>query len=194
MSFFDDFPEPTARQRSTPPVQPEWSGPPSDELPGIVPVGDMVARGSNAVVALKLVEVFSTGCLFDMVWSVRRSDESEQEWRAVMERTFQRPGLPGLMIGAALPDGRKVFTARSPFGDPDAVTGPILMHRGGGGGSAGDEQAEGSVKYWLWPLPAEGDLRLVAKWDELGLPEGSVVVPGELLARAREHVRGYWSE
>ncbi|MDI2035867.1 hypothetical protein [Paenarthrobacter nitroguajacolicus] len=197
MSFFDDLPEPPARLRSAQPALPEWAGPPSDELPGIVAVGDFVLRGPNAVVALKMVEVFSTGCLLDLVWSVRRSDESDQEWRDVMERTFQRPDRPGIMIGAALPDGRKAFSGRSapsPFDDPDAVTGPVLVHRGGGGGSAGDEQAEGSARYWLWPLPEGGDLQLVAKWDDLGLPEGTVVIPGEPLARARSEVRGYWSE
>ncbi|MEV7663058.1 hypothetical protein [Paenarthrobacter sp. NPDC089316] len=195
MSFFDDLPEPSPWQRQPQPTRPEWSGPPSEELPGIVPVGDFVLRGPHAVLALKLVEVFSTGCLLDLVWSVRRSAESGQEWRDVMERTFQRPGLPGIMMGAALPGGAKAFAADpSMVEGSEAVAGPVLVYRGGGGGSAGGEHVEGSAQFWLWPLPVEGDLQLVAKWDDFGLGEASLVVPGDALARARDDVRRYWSE
>ncbi|MFS2088260.1 MULTISPECIES: hypothetical protein [Micrococcaceae] len=197
MSFFDDLPEPPVRQPLTQPAQPEWSGPPSGELPGVVSPGGFVLRGANAVVALKMVEVFSTGCLLDLVWCVRRSNESDQEWRDVMERSFQRPGLPGIMIGAGLPDGRKAFagaTRPSMFEGSEEVTGPVLVEWGGAGGSAGDQQAEGSARYWLWPLPAEGELKIVAKWDNQGLAESTLTVPGERLATAREAVRGYWSE
>ncbi|MFC8038954.1 hypothetical protein ACFUOZ_06330 [Paenarthrobacter sp. NPDC057355] len=190
MSFFDDLPEAPAGLREPQPGRAEWSGPPSDELPGIVTSGGFVLRGPNAVVALKAVEVFSTGCILDLVWSVRRSDEAGQDWRDVMERSFERPGLPGIMVGAALPDGRKAFA-----GDPSMVEGigPVLVPQEGSGSSAGDEQAVGHAQYWLWPLPAEGDLRIVAKWDDVGLAEGSVTVPAESLARAREQVGKYWS-
>ncbi|UXM90728.1 hypothetical protein [Paenarthrobacter sp. JL.01a] len=195
MSFFDDLPEAPAGLREPQLSRPAWSGPPSDELPGMVPSGGFVLRGPNAVVALKAVEVFSTGCILDLVWSVRRSEESDSGWLEVMERGFERPGLPGILIGVALPDGRKAFA-----GDPSMVEGsldipgPFLVPREGGGSSADDEQAEGSAKYWLWPRPAEGDLQIVAKWDDAGLPEGSLIVPAEPLARAREEVRTYWSE
>ncbi|WP_144659272.1 hypothetical protein [Paenarthrobacter nicotinovorans] len=195
MSFFDDLPEAPAGLREPQPGRPEWSGPPSDELPGMVPSGGFVLRGPNAVVALKAVEVFSAGCILDLVWSVRRSEESDSGWREVMERGFERPGLPGILFGVALPDGRKAFA-----GDPSMVEGPldtpgpVLVQQEGGGSSASSEQAQGAAQYWLWPLPAEGDLQIVAKWDDAGLPEGSLLVPAGPLARARDEVRKYWSE
>ena len=195
MSFFDDLPEPPPRPRQPQPVRPEWAGPPSGELPGVVSPLGFVLRGPNAVVALKMVEVFSTGCLLDLVWCVRRSDESDQEWREVMERSFQGPGRPGILIGAGLPDGRKAFagtTTPSMFEGSEEVAGPVLVDWGGAGGSAGDQQAEGSVRYWLWPLPAEGELQIVAKWDDQGLPESTLKVPGDRLATARGEVREYW--
>ncbi|WP_244296722.1 hypothetical protein [Paenarthrobacter nitroguajacolicus] len=196
MTFFDDLPEPPARPRQPQPIRPGWFGPPSDELPGIAP-GGFVHRGANSVVALKLVEVYSTGCLLDLAWSIRRSDESDQEWRDIQENSFSRPGLPGIMIGVGLADGRKAIAAHptpSMFEDTDDVSGPVLTHRGGGGGSAGDEQVDGSAQYWLWPLPVEGDTTLVAKWDDLGVPESSMTVSGEQLGNALGHVRRYWSE
>jgi|GEM_PF-6562898 len=91
MSFFDDLPEQPARPREPQPAQPGWLGPPSDELPGIARVGGFVHKDSRTVVVLKLVEVYSTGCLFDLVWSVRRGTESDQEWREMVEESYNRP-------------------------------------------------------------------------------------------------------
>lgn len=197
MTFFDDLSEPPVRPRQPQPIRPGWFGPPSDELPGIVPVGGFLHRGPTSVVALKLVEVYSTGCLLDVAWSIRRTDESDREWRDVQERSFSRPGLPGIMIGVGFPDGRKAIAAHptpSMVEDTDDVSGPVLTHRGGGGGSAGEEQVEGSAQYWLWPLPVEGDTKLVAKWEDLGVPESSLTLSGEQLGEALGNVRRYWSE
>jgi len=195
MSFFDDLPEPPSRPRQPQPIRPGWFGPPSDELPGILPVGGFLYRSTSAVVAVKMVEVYSTGCLLDVTWSVRRGDESDQEWRDIAEQSFSRPGLPGIMFGVSLADGRKAIAAHptpSMLEESDDVSGPVLTHRGGGGGSAGDEQVDGSVQFWLWPLPVEGDTRVVAKWDELGVPESSLVLSGTRLADALGSVQNYW--
>ncbi len=197
MSFFDDLPGPPARPRHPQPVRPGWFGPPTDELPGIVPVGGILYNSPRMVVALKLLEVYSTGCLLDLVWCVRREDESDQEWRDVMEVSFSWPALPGIMIGVAFPDGRKAIAAHptpSMFEGSEDVIGPVLTHQGGGGTGGSDEQVDGSARYWLWPLPVEGDAQLVARWDELGMPESSLVLPGEEFGDALGRVRNYWAE
>lgn len=197
MTFFDDLPEPPQRPRQPQPLRPGWSGPPSNELPGVVHVGEFVHNSPTTVIALKSVEVYSTGCLLELVWSVRRSDESDREWRDVMEESFSRPALPGAMVGVALPDGRKAIASypnAEMFDGTDDVTGPVLTNIGGGGSSGNDETVQGSANYWLWPLPVEGDSKLVAKWEELGMPEGSLVVSGEKLSDALGKIRKYWSE
>ncbi len=144
MSFFDDLPEQPARPRQPQPVQPGWYGPPSDELPGIARVGGFVHKSARMVVVLKLVEVYSTGCLLDLVWSVRRGgNESDQEWREIVEESYNHPRSSldtrtgGLELGVAFPDGRKAVAAihgPSSFQEPDDVTGPVLTTLGGGGG------------------------------------------------------------
>ncbi|MCF3137943.1 MULTISPECIES: hypothetical protein [unclassified Paenarthrobacter] len=196
MSFFDDVPELPERPRQPQPIRPGWFGPPSDELPGILPIGAFVYQSAHVVVALKMAEVYSTGCLLDLKWSVRRVDESAQEWRDILEQSFSRPGLPGIKVGVSLADGSKAIASHptpAMLEDTEDVSGPVLTHRGGGGGSAGDEQVEGSAQFWLWPLPVEGDIRIVAKWDELGVPESSVVLSGARLVDVLGTVQNYWA-
>ena len=202
MSFFDDLPEPPERPRQPQPLRPGWAGPPSDELPGVVHIGEFIHSGPQLVMALKSVEVFSTGCVLNLVWSMRRSNESEREWRDAADQAlnYPRTGLEidsGLRIGAALADGRRAIAAHnSPTfeEDQEGVTGPVLTVLGGGGSSASGEQVESTGRYWLWPLPLEGDTRLIAKWDAIGLPESSVVISAEQLGQALGKVRRYWSD
>ncbi len=149
------------------------------------------------MVALKIVEVYSTGCLLDVTWSVRRADESDQDWRDIAEQSFSGPGLPGIMFGVSLADGRKAIAAHptpSMVEDSEDVSGPVLSHLRGRGGSAGDEQVDGSAQFWLWPLPVEGDTRVVARWDELGVPESSLVLSGAGLADALGSVQNFWAD
>ncbi|MFK0039316.1 hypothetical protein ACIQTW_05695 [Paenarthrobacter sp. NPDC090517] len=143
MSFFDDLPEQPARPRQPQPVQPGWYGPPSDELPGVARVGGFFHKSQRMVVALKLVEVYSTGCLLELVWSVRRGNESDQEWREIVEESYNHPRSSldtrtGLELGVAFADGRKAVAAiHGPlsFQEAEDVAGPVLTTLGGGGGA-----------------------------------------------------------
>ncbi|WP_243753233.1 hypothetical protein [Paenarthrobacter sp. MSM-2-10-13] len=200
MSFFDDLPEQPARPREPQPAQPGWLGPPSDELPGIARVGGFVHKDSRTVVVLKLVEVYSTGCLFDLVWSVRRGTESDQEWREMVEESYNHPRSSldtrtGLELGVAVADGRKAVSAiNGPAAFEDAaVTGPVLTTLGGGGGSNNSEFVQFTGRYWLWPLPME-DITLVLRWEALGIPESSLVLSGEQLAEALADAQKYWDQ
>ena len=202
MSFFDALPEPPERARQPQPIRPGWAGPPSDELPGVVPLGGFVHKNRRMVVALKLVEVYSTGCLLDLVWSVRRVDESDQEWREIVEESYNHPRSSldtrtGLEVGVAFADGRKAVTAihgPASFEEGDDITGPVLTTLGGGGGSNNAESVQFTGRYWLWPLPLEGDCTLAIRWRALGIPEGSLVMPGEHLEEALGRVQKYWTE
>lgn len=202
MSFFDDLPEQPPRPRQTQPVQPGWYGPPSDELPGVALVGGFFHKSQRMVVALKLVEVYSTGCLLELVWSVRRGNESDQEWRETVEASYNHPRSSldtrtGLELGVATADGRKAVAAihgPSTFPEAEEVAGPVLTTLGGGGGSNNDEYVQFTGRYWLWPLPVEEDTTLVVRWQALGIPECSLVLPGVQLAEALGRVLNYWSE
>lgn len=52
----------------------------------------------------------------------------------------------------------------------------------------------GKASLWLWPLPPAGDLRLVAQWAELGMPEASIAIDGGQLREAGARAQKYWPE
>lgn len=204
MSFFDDFPAPPERLRQAKHVPPVWAAPPSDELPAVVSVGQFLQRSPRMVMAVKSVEVFSTGCVIEMVWTVRRGSESDVEWGTVTEQCFNRASYRnspqaghsgGPRFGVGYPDGRKAAADQlhhPGFEATDVATGPVLMTTGGGGGSGSDDEVGSASRFWLWPLPKVGDLRIVAQWTDLGMGEKSALVSGEELAAAAEKVQKYW--
>ena len=47
---------------------------------------------------------------------------------------------------------------------------------------------------WLWPLPPARDLRLVAQWTDMGMPESSITLDGTRLRDAAANAQKYWPE
>jgi hypothetical protein len=168
MTFFQDFPVPPMppRGRAVKYVPPVWAGAPEYELPAVVHIGQFLHLSPTMMVAVKSAAVFSTGCTFDVSWTIRRGERTDEEWLDLNE-VFFRPG-PGprrgagagsmLLFGAAFPDGSK----------------------------------SGSGTLWLWPLPPAGELRLVAQWKDFGLQECSIALDGAQLRDAASGVQKFW--
>ena len=203
MSFFDELPVPPERPRQPKFVVPPWAAPPSDELPAVVGVSQFLRRTPQMVMAVTSAEVYSTGCVLELVWTVRRGTETDAEWAALCERCFNRAsfragphgGGGGLRLGVAFPDGRKATADEWPnwgIEPADPGPGPVLTTAGGGSGSGSDDEANSSTKFWLWPLPPLGELRIVAQWTDLGMAQESMAVNGDELASAAERVQPYW--
>lgn len=207
MTFFQDFPAPDvpSQPRAPKPVRPEWSGAPEDELPVVVHVGQFLHRSPTRILAVRGVNAYSTGCLIDVSWLLRRGDEADQEWAMTHATFFNSRHVPmsasngtELLFGVQFPDGSKASTGSvtSPFMPQDPTNRPdspvlYLQNRGGGGG--GDELG-GSGTVWLWPLPPTGDLRLVAQWTDMGMPESSITLDGAQLREAAAGAQKYWPE
>lgn len=49
-----------------------------------------------------------------------------------------------------------------------------------------------SCTYWLWPLPADGSLTIVADWPQLDLADGAEIVDGSDLAASAGRARQIW--
>ena len=204
MTFFQDFPVPPTppRGRAVRYVPPVWAGAPLYELPAVVRIGQFLHRSPTMVMAVKSADVFSTGCSFEVSWTIRRGDQTDEEW-ADLNEMFFRPG-PGarrgaggasmLLFGAAFPDGSKSSTGAHPHGffegteEPDP---PVLLMRNGGG-NGGDDELSGSGSLWLWPLPPAGTLQLVAAWKDFGLEECSISLDGSRLRDAASGVQKFW--
>ncbi|MDN4645076.1 hypothetical protein [Arthrobacter sp. PsM3] len=204
MTFFQDFPVPPAppRGRAVKYVPPVWAGPPEYELPAVLHIGQFLHLSPTMVVAVKSAAVFSTGCTFDVSWTIRRAERTDEEW-ADLNEVFFRPG-PGprrgsgagsmLLFGAAFPDGSKSSTGAHPHGffeSTEEPAPPVLLLRNGGG-SGGDDEFSGSGILWLWPLPPAGELRMVAQWKDFGLEECSIVLDGAQLRDAASGVQKFW--
>jgi hypothetical protein len=58
MTFFQDLPVPPERPRPPRHVMPVWVGPPANELPVVIHVGNILHRTPGLVMAVKSVEVF----------------------------------------------------------------------------------------------------------------------------------------
>lgn len=206
MTFFQDIPvPPPPRGRAVRYVPPPWAGAPLYELPAVVHIGQFLHRSPTMVMAIKSADVFSTGCSFDLAWTIRRGQQDDEEWAGLNEFFFRPVPGPGyrrgpgadsmLLFGAQLPDGSKTSTgSHGPHGffeGADQPAPPVLLLRGNGGSGAEDEFA-GSGQIWLWPLPPSGELRLVAQWKDFGLEECSVMLDGGRLREAAAGVQPYW--
>lgn len=209
MTFFEDFPVPSPppRDRATKYVPPPWVGAPAHELPVVVNIGQFLHRSSTRILAVKSTQVFSTGCLFDLTWNIRRAEETYEEWAVTSEAFFQHDSRPRtgqnfadalLLFGVQLADGSRASTAslhgRSPSLDRDVQPeSPVLAFQGQGGGG-GDDELAGRGTLWLWPLPQGRDLRLVAQWKQLGIEESSIVLDAGSLLTAAAGAQQFWTE
>ena len=73
--------------------------------------------------------------------------------------------------------------------EPVVNGGPILSHRGaGGGGKTWD------FRYWVWPLPPEGRLTFTCEWPERNLAETTYEVNGAEILLAGLSSTKLWDE
>lgn len=204
MNFFDDFPKPDPMERAKNAkfVPPPWVGPPQDELPAVLHIGQFLYRSPTRVLTVKSADVYTTGCSFQLAWIIRRGEESEEEWTALHASVFQHgPGMGPtsadlqLLLGVQLPDGTRARTGIFGWGRPVDLDkepeAPALTFRGGGG-SSNDDEVSASGNLWLWPLPADGELRLLAQWKGLGIGECSVAIDGSNFSSAAARALNLW--
>lgn len=209
MTFFQDYPipAPVSRPRAERFVPPPWAGAPRYELPAVVPIGQFLHKTPTFVMTVEAAKVFSSGCLFEVSWMYRRTDQDDRKWsdlNAVFHRggPHMRDGVVSvdsvLLFGVQFPDGPKVTTSSQAMYGPSMdmgqePDGPVFEFRGKGGNSNDDEVA-GTGSLWLWPLPPAGDLRLVAQWTDMGMAESSIVLDGGQLRDAAAQAQQYWEE
>jgi hypothetical protein len=60
----------------------------------------------------------------------------------------------------------------------------------GGSGSFG----EAAQRFWIWPVPAAGDLTLVCGWPAYGIAESRLTIDGDELRAAAARARPVWPD
>jgi hypothetical protein len=111
-------------------------------------------------------------------------------------QAIERRPFAALLFGVQLADGTKaradsMMHSRYPPGSAAQPDPPVLIQQGNGG-NGGDDEMAGRGSLWLWPLPPDGDFRLVAQWAELGMPESSITIDGGQLRAAASSAQKYW--
>ena len=179
-------------------IPPAWIGPPSAELGWAVPLSLVVARSQRAVVALRHATAYSTGVVLDVVaygrgLSRREANRLMHERHLYPEDEEPSPGF--LRLGFELADGSRASnlgTRRPPASLDDEPRGPVLMQIGGSGGSADEHSVAFDERYWLWPLPPSGSLRVDVEWPALGIELSSAEVDADVLLDAARRSRALW--
>jgi hypothetical protein len=127
MTFFQDFPvpPPPPRGRAVRYVPPPWAGALLYELPVVLHIGQFLRRSPTMVMAVKSADVYSPGCSFDVSWTLRREEQSDEEWVELSD-VFFRPG-PGPRRGSGADSvllfGVQSRTVQKPAPVPMARTG-----------------------------------------------------------------------
>ncbi|MER5645592.1 hypothetical protein [Streptosporangium sp. NPDC002524] len=186
------------------PEPPPWSAPPSSEIGAVLAVDRVVARGTNVVVLLPTIRVFSTGFLLEVEVVSRQGELSAEDWRYVQMAATpfdQAAGRGGprdslLRMGVRFADGTKATTLdRMPSGrrsSGDQPAGPLLSWSPTGAGVRGNEFAFSHFGLWLWPLPPAEDFEFAVEWPLGGIELSSTELDGAAIVSAAGRSARYW--
>ncbi|MFJ8045589.1 hypothetical protein ACIRBX_34285 [Kitasatospora sp. NPDC096147] len=156
-----------------------WSEPPRHVLGVPVAVQRFVARGEHAVVVVRSVEAYPTGCLVDVLVLARRGSLPSEVWARVVRDL------------APLPPDRLPPRTDLRFGIEagEGYRGRAFETAGSSGSS--DDSYDSEQRLWLSPLPP-GPFAFTVEWPGLGLERTALELDGAALARAAEGSEPYW--
>jgi hypothetical protein len=178
-------PEPPRRE------QPEWFGPPSGTLPGVVALELVLARSALAAVCVTRISAYPAGFAFELL-TLSDADSSEDLDPHLMGFRHRRARAEGsdtqLRLGVQFSDGAKATSVgpRPGFAGRDEKPAAPVLHPQGGGGAPGGWR----LGYWVWPLPPAGPLAFVCEWPAASIPLTRHDIDAQLVldasARAQE--------
>jgi hypothetical protein len=189
----DNFFGPVTELPPEPPrrAQPEWFGPPSGTLPGVVALEFVLARSELAAVCVTRISAYPTGFAFELL-TVSDADACEDLDPHLMGIRHRR-GRAGaadtqLRLGVQFSNGAKatnVGAAPGFAGRDETPQAPVLHPQGGGGGPG-----SWRLGYWVWPLPPAGTFAFVCEWTAASIPLTRHDIDAQLVleasARAQE--------
>ena len=169
----DDFfgPPPDLPPDPPLPAQPEWFGPPSGTLPGVVALEIVVARSALAAVCITRISAYPTGFAFELLTltDAHAEEELDPHLMGIRHRRGRAAGADTqLRLGVQFANGAKatnVGAAPGFAGREERPHGPVLHPQGGGGGTG-----SWRLGYWVWPLPPAGPLAFVCDWPAASIP------------------------
>lgn len=164
-------------------------GPPVGWVGGWVPWHVVVMRNRNVHAVVTEVYAFPTGVLFTLAVRVRPSALPNSSGPFDPPVTMSIGSSDGPLFGVGFADGQKTAFHRPPPPPDAGPEGPVLTMCGGTGGGGVDE-----MDVWLWPLPPEGPLTIVAAWPALEVPETAFRLGAAELLSAATRAEALWPE
>jgi hypothetical protein len=156
---------------------PEWFGPPAGVLAGVLPLGVVLARGDGVAVCADHLAAYPAGFEVEIVTML--TQEATLTTLLASERR---------RVGPALREGEppaEVLRFCVEYADGTVVTNvdrtlddlrgrparPILLDLGDRPAALGR-----AYRYWVWPLPARGQILLGCEWPAAGIAPARVAV------------------
>lgn len=177
---------------------PLWDRPSEAIMGTSVGISALVAKSDRVAVALGHFEAYPNGFTFQLI--IRGNPMAPRPGDLTRPGAMMlRAGPPGMQrgprLGLEFSDGQRVVEGhgfelmRSQDGKDDQgiPTSPVLMPRGGGGGS--DHFA---MRYWSFPLPPSGSIKVFIEWEDLGIPETMVEIDADAIRDAASRAVVLW--
>lgn len=164
---------------------------PENEVPVAVPLTAVLARTEALAVVLTSVHACSTGFGLQVSVRLRQPPAPADD---LYGQFMSNAGAGGqFLLGVELSDGRRGSVLGRP-GDWPPQPGlqgsdqeVSLSGTGGGGGGRSFDQG-----WWVTPLPPDGPVRLVVRWDAQGIQEEATELDGTAIARAGRSAEVLW--
>jgi hypothetical protein len=193
MPFFEPLPPlPEPQEQPTGWRPPLWDRPSEAVLGAPVAVSALLAKTERVAVALVNVAAYPNGFAFDLVII-----GNPMTPRDPVTRGMHMMGGPGIRrgprVGFEFADGgpmpfpghTMMLTAQK---DPEGIpTTPILVSRGGGGGSD-----RFSMGFWCFPLPAAGPMTVYLEWEDADIPETTATLDATSIVNAAAAATTLW--
>jgi hypothetical protein len=195
VSFFPADPPEDATEGPDHQPAPWWK-PSDEELAATFPIGETIALTERVALILTIARVYSNGVELVVERRIRRGSTGRREWLEMQSRMHDHYGRfdpERLRYGVVLGDGQKLILDLPPglYGvTPEKHS--LTLTRGNGGGSEDFYTFEDGM--WLWPLPPEGPLEVVAQWPAFGVPESHVVLDSAPLRGLASRARKVWDD
>ncbi|SDG76874.1 hypothetical protein SAMN05216377_11521 [Pseudonocardia oroxyli] len=200
MPFFsppDDLDRP---HRPAPGPKPAvWAQPPELVIPGILPERMRLAETEAGTITLVELRAFPQGCWWEIVATVRASDDwatARRAWNVLFGTDSRRTadgGLPPelLRFGLQYSDGSSASTlTRVPVVVDETLpppTPPVLYVRPTSAGPSHDpDWLRISIGLWQWPLPPDGPFELVFEYPLISVAETRFEFSGTRIREAAE--------
>jgi hypothetical protein len=180
--------------------RPAWVQPPTDVVPGIVPVELILARTPQRAIGLSGIRAYPTGFGCTLHLRLREVIPGEQSLFGIfgMFSMSDDPDPAGefadyyLRFGVGFADGRKAtnLNQRWNFDEGPAPDPPALrLFRWEGYDLLAQE-----VDVWVWGLPSPGPLAFVCEWPARHIPETRVEIDAGLVLAAAGRAVAIWPD